>query len=261
MLKVRNFNSLEVFSPFNLKIFIILTISLNFLWLVFFFIFYKKLSFIDKLEEYSTIFKGIFLGIIIIYSLSFLMKPSVAAISWEMLGLYWLLTYIIVMAGKWFIHLIQIKLYLKNDVVINALIIGTTEKVEDILETIVNFPYLNYNILSVIKNEINSKKYFKNMEMLDEIINRYKIEEIIIALDKSDELLIENLYNYFIKKKIRISYRSDLYKFASGLAKITSVPGLPIINLDPFILNKEQKIIKRAFDIFFSLLVLTITLA
>ena len=63
MLKIRSFVSEEVFSSFNVTVFTIIIISLNFVWLLFFLIFYRKLSFIDKLEEYTTIFKGIFFGI------------------------------------------------------------------------------------------------------------------------------------------------------------------------------------------------------
>ncbi len=259
MLKIRSFVSEEVFSSFNVTVFAIIIISLNFIWLLFFLIFYRKLSFIDKLEEYSTIFKGIFLGIVLIYSLSFLMKPSAAAISWRMLGLYWLLTYAFVMAGKWFVHLLQIKLYLRIDIVKNAIIIGTSEKAKDISETIENFPFLNYNILSIINDEEKSQKYFENFEILDDLINEHKIEEVIIALDKSEEVLIEKLFNHLRKKKIKVSFRSDLYKLASGLAKINSVPGLPLINLDPVILNNEQKVIKRIIDIILSMLILILT--
>ncbi len=260
MLKIRSFVSEEVFSSFNVTVFAIIIISLNFIWLLFFLIFYRKLSFIDKLEEYSTIFKGIFLGIVLIYALSFLMKPSAAAISWRMLGLYWLFTYAFVMAGKWFVHLLQIKLYLRTDIVKNAIIIGTSEKAKDISETIENFPFLNYNILSIINDEEKSQKYFKNFKILDDLINEHKIEEVIIALDKTDELLIEKLYNHFKRKKIKVSFRSDLYKLASGLAKISSVSGLPLINLDSVILNNEQKVVKRIIDIILSMLILIFTL-
>ena len=259
LLKIRGFASNEVFSPFNLKVFIIIIISLNFIWLVFFFIFYRKLNFEDKLEEYSTIFKGIFLGIVLIYALSFLIKPSAAAISWRMLGLYWLLTYAFVMTGKWFVHLLQIKLYLRTDIIKNAIIIGSSEKAKDISETIENFPFLNYNILSIINDEEKSQKYFKNLKILDDLINEHEIEEVIIALDKTDEILIEKLYDHLRKKQIKVSFRSDLYKLASGLAKISSIPGLPLINLDPAILNKDQKAMKRAIDIILSMFILIIT--
>jgi len=259
MLKIRSFVSEEVFSSFNVTVFIVIITSLNFIWLLFFLIFYRKLSFIDKLEEYSTIFKGIFIGIVLIYALSFLMKPSAAAISWRMLGLYWLLTYAFVMAGKWFVHLLQIKLYLRTDIVKNAIIIGTSEKTKDISETIENFPFLNYNILSIINDEDKSQKYFENFKILDDLIDEHKIEEVIIALDKTEELLIEKLYNHFKRKKIKVSFRSDLYKLASGLAKISSVSGLPLINLDPVILKNEQKVMKRIIDIILSMLILTFT--
>ncbi len=124
MLKIRAYSSTEVFSPFNIKVFFITTCLLNLLWLLFFFIFYRKLSFIDKLEEYSTIFRGIFFGIVLIYGLSFFMKPSPLSISWRMLGLYWLLTYLFVMAGKWFVHLFQRDLYLRAEHIKSTVIIG-----------------------------------------------------------------------------------------------------------------------------------------
>jgi len=256
MLKIRTFSSKEVFSPFNIKIYVLSVIVLNLAWLIFFFLLYRKLSFIDKLAEYSTIFRGIFFGIILIYILSFVIKPSVDAISWRMLGLYWLLTYAFVMTGKWFVHLLQRKLYLRTDNLKNALIIGTEEKAKDIAETINSFPYLGYNIVSIITDDKESKINYANIDQLDKLLKKKQIVEVIIALDKSDSALIEVLFEHLKKMRIKVSFRSDLYKLVSGLARMSSVPGLPLISLDSRIQNKEQIVIKRVFDIVFSFFVL-----
>ena len=223
MLKIRSFVSEEVFSSFNVTVFAIIIISLNFIWLLFFLIFYRKLSFIDKLEEYSTIFKGIFLGIVLIYSLSFLMKPSAAAISWRMLGLYWLLTYAFVMAGKWFVHLLQIKLYLRIDIVKNAIIIGTSEKAKDISETIENFPFLNYNILSIINDEEKSQKYFENFEILDDLINEHKIEEVIIAIERSEIDTVERIITELETTNVLIKVIPLMQDIIFGSVKVSGI--------------------------------------
>ncbi len=258
MLKIKSFTSKEVFSPFNIKVFVFSSIFLNLVFLLFFYLFHKKLSVIEKLEEYSTIFKGIFFGIVIIYFLSTFIKPSATIVSWKMLGTYWLLTYVFVMAGKWFVHLLQRRLYLKTDKIKNTIIIGTPKKAKDIIETINNFPYLGYNILTVISEEIECKKFIDNLDKLNSLIKKKQITEVIIALEKEESSRIKQLYEYLVKKKIMIYFYSDLYKLVTGKAKITSVAGLPLIKINPVIMSKEQQILKKTFDLVFSSLILIV---
>ena len=100
-----------------------------------------------------------------------------------------------------------------------------SKKTNEILETIENFPFLNYDINSVLNTE--DENLFITLE---QYLVENEIEEVIVALDQSEEELIERLYQFLIEKKVNISLRSDLYKFVSGLAKINSVPGLPLIS-------------------------------
>jgi len=255
MLKIRGFTSTEVFSPFNIKVFFIFAISLNLIWFILFFIFNKKLSFISVLEENSSISKGVFFGIVLIYILSFFLHPSAEAISWKMLGLYWLLTYFFVMLGKWFVYHIQKDLYLRTEKVKPSLIIGNTDKAEEIFQIVNNFPSLGYSITGFI-NDDNSEYNIGKYNEVDEVIAKYEIEEIIFALDRDNADLLFSMLSKPSINKLSISIRSDLYDLVTGLGRIETIPGLPVIKLNSRILKDSQKSFKRVFDIILSALFL-----
>ena len=255
MLKIRNFPSKEVFSPFNLKVFFVSIILINLLWLIFFFLFHKKMNLLERLEEHSTIFRGVLFGSILIFVYIFAKKPSIDSLSWEMLFSYWFATYMLVFAGKLFIHKIQKKLYLRTEIT-NAIIVGKPYKIKGILDIIENFPFLNYKIHYTTDISQKSTDLTKEFTKLERVINEHKIDELIVVLENSDIELIEKLYTFSQKKKISLSLGSDLYKHISGLAKITSIPGLPLIKVNPEILSNGEKFLKRTIDIIFSALVL-----
>ncbi len=174
-----------------------------------------------------------------------------------MLGLYWLLTYFFVMLGKWFVYHIQKDLYLRTEKIKSALIIGYTVKAREIFQTVNNFPSLGYSIVGFI-DDANSEDIVGKYNEIDEVIAKYKIKEIIFALNRDDAELLLSLLTKTSIKQLNISVRSDLYDLVTGLGRIEAISGLPILKINPRILNDSQKFFKRVFDIILSSLFLLI---
>ena len=255
LLKIRNFPAYQVFNPFNVKVFILLTLGLNVSWFVFFLIFHKKLGVGEKLEQYSTIFKAIFFGIILIYIITFFVKTSATSLSWFWLFSYWIFTYLLVMTGKWFVHLIQIDLFIRPKQLKRVIIIGKSEKADEIKRTIRDFPSLGYGFAGFVDND-GAKKNLGNFEQIKEIIAENNVREVIVAYREEKKEKIAGVIRQLQQQNVKISVTDDLYQMITGLGKIEILDGLPLIRLNPESLTEEQKIIKRFIDIVFSSLFL-----
>ena len=90
------------------------------------------------------------------------------------------------------------------------------------------------------------------------IITKYNVEEVIIAIESSEHENIGNIINELDDNRVTIKIIPDMYDILSGSVKMTSIFGAPLIEISQDIMPAWQQSMKRLFDIFVSLFVLTI---
>ena len=90
------------------------------------------------------------------------------------------------------------------------------------------------------------------------IIDRYAVEEAIIAVESSEHEHISRIINELEGSAVRIKIIPDMYDILSGSVKMTSIFGAPLIEVNPQIMPAWQFAIKRAFDIVMSLVALLV---
>lgn len=96
--------------------------------------------------------------------------------------------------------------------------------------------------------------YYGKLDNLIDIINKYKIEEIIIAIEQSER---EKFQQILIKAKatnVLIKAIPDLLDILSGSVKISSIYGVSLIELPNEAMSMIQQNIKRLIDVSFSLI-------
>ncbi|NDE10073.1 MAG: undecaprenyl-phosphate glucose phosphotransferase [Chitinophagia bacterium] len=140
------------------------------------------------------------------------------------------------------------------------LIVGSAESTLKLSQTIkANFFY-GYNCIGYLSEEdrkLADVNYLGHPDELAEVLKKYKIEKVIVALPSLSESLIryflETCDNHGIKTFIVPNY----YQFTSTSFEINQIGLIPVINLRALPLDKsENKFLKRAFDIIFSSLFL-----
>ena len=163
----------------------------------------------------------------------------------------------------------------------NTIIIGSNNNGYKFLESISENKYLGYKILAYfdssdnnqlkdkLKNLINKESinnfrlsdcYIGFSDEIEEFIINNKINEVIIALSKDDDgtllRIITKLKNYNVCIKIV----PNIYDVLKGYAKMHSVTGMPLIDINPNILTEFQILLKRFIDIIVSIIGLLIML-
>ena len=140
------------------------------------------------------------------------------------------------------------------------LIVGSAESTLKLSQTIkANFFY-GYNCIGYLSEEdrkLADVNYLGHPDELAEVLKKYKIEKVIVALPSLSESMIryflETCDNHGIKTFIVPNY----YQFTSTSFEINQIGLIPVINLRALPLDKsENKFLKRAFDIIFSSLFL-----
>lgn len=97
------------------------------------------------------------------------------------------------------------------------------------------------------------------VNQLETIIDEHQIELVILAIDKSDQQLIEKVIARLSEKDVAVKIQANTLDILSGSVKTSNVLGAVLIDLHTGLLPEWQQNIKRVVDVagaFFSLIVL-----
>jgi exopolysaccharide biosynthesis polyprenyl glycosylphosphotransferase len=89
-----------------------------------------------------------------------------------------------------------------------------------------------------------------------DIIEKNKVEEVIIALESWEHEYIKNIVNDLGDMGVIIKIIPDIYDILSGHVKMTSILGTPLIEIKDQIIPEWQISVKRFIDVSVSLIVL-----
>jgi len=101
------------------------------------------------------------------------------------------------------------------------------------------------------------EKYLKRLGDLSElrtIVKDYDIEEVIIAIERSEHKTIEKIITQLQDVNIMIKVIPDMQDFLMGTVKLQSIFHTPLIQISPDLMPPWQTSIKRAMDIVLSII-------
>ena len=138
----------------------------------------------------------------------------------------------------------------------NILIIGSTASALDFYETINKYYYYGYKCVGFLDNnssKMNGCAYQGKISNLGTILKEKRIDEVVIALPNTQNDEIQQcieLCDYYTTKARIIP---DLYQYASSTVQVNNIGLMPVISIRSLPLDKrENKVLKRVFDIMFS---------
>jgi exopolysaccharide biosynthesis polyprenyl glycosylphosphotransferase len=86
-------------------------------------------------------------------------------------------------------------------------------------------------------------------EALEKIIDEQEIELVVLAIDKSDQALIEKIINRLSEKDVAIKIQANTLDILSGSVKTSNVLGAVLIDLHTGLMPEWQQNIKRVIDL------------
>lgn len=235
------------------------SLALALLWIIFYAFagsYNQSLYEKSRLNEFTSTLVYTFIGAMLLM----LVLPGTGGFSITSFVFYFCLQFGLVFMGRNLL-LYRVKNALEQgDIFFNTLIIGNnTHAVKLYKELDKNFRYLGFKTVGFITVTPETRNglgkwlpHLGTAEQLDELIEKYGIEKVILSLDKKQHLLTEELVNRLSQKDIDIKLVPDTLDILSGSVKTNNVLGAMLIDIQNSALSPREQNIKRLFDLILS---------
>ena len=138
----------------------------------------------------------------------------------------------------------------------NTLIIGSNEKAARLFSDLENEVKSSGHIIRGFVNVDEEKTYLLsnhtnhlgNFKKVKEIINKEKIEDVIIAIETSEHSKISTILNELENTRVFIKIIPDMYDILSGSVKMNSILGTPLIEVKHDLLPEWERLLKKGLD-------------
>ncbi|RFC53971.1 sugar transferase [Brumimicrobium aurantiacum] len=148
-----------------------------------------------------------------------------------------------------------------------TLLIGGSKKAVDIYKEVEELPkgigsnFIGFINLNGIDNDIaNQLPHLGHLNDLESIIDNENIEEVIIALDSSEQERLKNIIARIQGRDIKIKISANMFDLLSGSVKMTNIFGALLIEVNDEIMPYWQFVVKRFMDIIASTIAMLILL-
>jgi exopolysaccharide biosynthesis polyprenyl glycosylphosphotransferase len=149
-----------------------------------------------------------------------------------------------------------------------TILIGSDKRAEDLYLGMINQPRSTGNLFIGFISVSKYDKYLMDkhiphlgsMSDLQKVLANHPVEEAIIAIESSEHELLKKIFNRLEYKKITIKVIPDMYDILTGMVKMTSIIGTPLIQISHDLMPAWEENVKRLIDVvvsFFTLIILS----
>jgi len=235
-----------------------LLIGLNLLWIVT----SNYLNFYDDFfsrnfpVQFNNLLKNSLLQLIITITFIFLAKENLFT---RYFIVYYFILLVIFVSFRVIIFRKILKfLRRKGKNVRNLVIVGEGELAHSFQEMILSNPDFGYSFKGFVSGNAleNQSSLEELIENLEKTFLTTKVDEAVIAISEGSRHILEAIIKACDKNAIKVHIVPDYHNLVSKRFQLSSFGGFPIITARREPLNEVQwRLVKRAFDIFFSFLV------
>lgn len=240
-------------------------------WIIFYYItgFYKNIYHRSRLIELGQTFLTTIVGVVVIF-FSLILDDFIHSYKnyYQLFFTLFALHFIITYSFRLILTTRTIHRIHNRKIGFNTLIIGSNEKAVKIYQEMdrqvrpagnkfVGFIGLENNDDSLLAQHLPK---LGNLPDIIDIIERYQIEEVIIALETKEHERLSEILTVVENRQVTIWGIPDLYDFLSGMVKTNTIYGSPLIKISNGLMAGWQENTKRLIDVLFSVVALIILL-
>lgn len=215
---------------------------------------YKK----SRLFEFTISFICILLGCIVLFFAFLLDDVSTNyAYYYQAFIAVFIIHLVAIFLGRYILLNIVKRQLLTGKVYFNTLMIGSQDAALRIYkETSKSLHDGGYRYMGFITPEANGKSGIQKMipklgsiDSLERIIDEHKVTLVVLAMEKSEQPLLENIISRLSEKDVEIKIKPDNLDILSGSVKTNNVMGAALIDLKTGLMPEWQQHIKRLVDV------------
>jgi len=215
---------------------------------------YKK----SRLFEFTSTFVCSIIGCIVLF-FAFLLDDARKGYSYYYIAFLCLFAihFIFTFCGRWLILNTVKKQLLKGKVFFNTLMVGSQDNAIRIFkETEKNLQDGGYRYAGFVTPDDNGKNGIHRLipklgsvDELERIIDAHAIDLVVLAMEKREQAVLENIINRLSEKDVEIKIQPNTLDILSGSVKTSNVMGAALIDLQTGLMPEWQQNIKRLVDV------------
>ena len=268
---IRFLSPINKYFPFEgdlplLKSYILLSFMVIPVWLLIFQSrkMYRPRRIVFIFDEFFLIIRLVTFGIIFAFGLIFFYR--VFPYSRFTFVIIWFCSIILITTGRYFVLKIEKTLYKRGKALNNAILIGNNEISADIFKNFNNHTYAGYKVLGYLKDEsYNGQDYLEGIAPLGtyagiaDVVKKYDIRTILVTIPSSENETLYDLMHNCEGENVEFLLVPDFLEMLTSSVRVQEIDGIPFLKIKSIPMNVWNNMLKRAFDIMFSSLVLLIT--
>ncbi len=241
------------------------------LWVVLYIIIgnYRRIYRKSRLSELGQSFIISFIGIAILF---FYIENSAIItyyqISTNLFIFFWLLFFIVNVIPRVLITSITANKIHSRKIGFNTIIVGSNGNALQIYQALENQEKSTGNKIVGFVDAVESEDYkigeylphLGNYKKLNEIILEYGVEEVIIAIERSEQKTVDKIISIIEDAEMIIKIIPIMQDFLMGTVRISSMFNAPLIQVSPIFMPAWQQSFKRLFDIVVSIIAMVVLL-
>ncbi|MDZ7806363.1 MAG: sugar transferase [Gracilimonas sp.] len=242
----------------------------SFFWLALFVVtgVYKKLYLVSRLDEFIRIAKASFIGVLVLFFISGNEQQNTWEVQRQAVFLYGLTVFVFMAVNRFIIRTIQKYFAQKGKGLHRAIIVGAGRSAKVAYEDLNRNKILGMEVLGFVSLNghdpdpsigIEKDKILGNIDDIEQIINDWQVQDIMVALDPEHREKLVNIIAKTDSPEISLKLLPDFHQVVSGLSKTNQIFGMPLIEVSPEPMQLWEQVAKRSIDVIMSITVLTLT--
>lgn len=245
----------------------IVIISLGWLFLYYLSGYYNYIFRKTVLSDFTRTFKITFMGVVVLF-FAFLLDDEVRNYKnyYFTASVLFGLQFSITLLPRLIITKVNILKIKKGRVKFNTILIGCGPQALEVFQDLQakNTKYGNH-FVGYIKNPCICKNEISDLlpnlgtvDDLPDLIGKYGIEEMIIAIEPEETKDISEILNWLGYSEITVKAVTGLHHVLKGHIKMTNILGTPLLEIEHELMPLWQQALKKVIDILFAFLAVTL---
>ncbi|MFC1922873.1 sugar transferase [Chloroflexota bacterium] len=236
---------------------LVITILIPVMLIIFLFLgLYDRQKLLGGTKEYSMIFNGTTIGIMLVIAAGFLDPNFIFARGWLLLA--WFFAFLFGAIGRFTIRRVVYALRQRGYYLSSAVIVGANNEGLSLAEQLTGWRASGFHIMGFIDKKLSAgTQVLRNLyvlgtvDQLDELIEKYEIEELILASSaiSSRDRMLEIFQKYGISSDINVRMSSGLYEIITTGLTVKEFAYVPLVGVNKVRLTGVDEVLKFFLDI------------
>ncbi|UCD99272.1 MAG: sugar transferase [Chloroflexota bacterium] len=206
--------------------------------------------------EYSMIFNGITLGMMLLIAVGFLDPNFSLARGWLLMA--WFFALFFAMFGRFAIRRVIYSLRHKGYFLTSALIVGANNEGLSLAEQLTSWRSSGFHIVGFVDKKLppgsrvlNDLYVLGTVDHLSELIARHDIEELILASSaiSSRDRMLDIFQKYGVSSDVNVRMSSGLYEIITTGLTVKEFAYVPLVGVNKVRLTGVDEFLKYSMDI------------